>query len=201
MRKVRAIASVDRLPNEVYGPANMTWWGALGGEVIEGFVVLLAVFAYFYLRNNTPTWPPLHTPLPSLGIPTLNLLLMLVSIVPAWLAARAAKAEDRYTTLVWLAVHGAFGIVICVIRYFEFFALNVRWDANAYGSLNWAILFAHGYTAVFDVFDTLGAVVLFIFLEPERKNYVYVTENSFFWYFVVITWLPLYWLLFLSPRW
>jgi len=28
-----------------------------------------------------------------------------------------------------------------------------------------------------------------------------VTENSFFWYFVVITWLPLYWLLFLSPRW
>ena len=49
MRKVRAIASVDRLPTEVYGPANMTWWGALGGEVIEGFVVLLAVFAYFYL--------------------------------------------------------------------------------------------------------------------------------------------------------
>jgi len=201
MKRVRAIASVERLPTEVYGPANMTWWGALGGEVIEGFVVLLAVFAYFYLRNNTPTWPPLHTPLPSLGVPTLNLVLMLVSLVPAWFAARAAKAEDRYTTLVWLVVHSVFGIAICVIRYFEFFALNVRWDANAYGSLNWAILFAHGYTAVFDVFDTLGAVVLFVFLEPERKNYVYVTENSFFWYFVVITWLPLYWLLFLSPRW
>jgi cytochrome c oxidase subunit 3 len=201
VRKVRAIASVDRLPSEVYGPGNMTWWGALGGEVIEGFVVLLAVFAYFYLRSNAPNWPPLHTPLPSLGVPTLNLVLMLVSLVPAWFAARAAKAEDRYRTLVWLGIHSLLGIAICVIRYFEFFALNVRWDTNAYGSLNWAILFAHGYTAVFDVFDTLGGLVLFIFLEPERKNYVYVTENSFFWYFVVITWLPLYWLVFLSPRW
>ena len=127
MKRVRAIASVERLPTEVYGPANMTWWGALGGEVIEGFVVLLVVFAYFYLRDISPTWPPLHTRLPSLGIPTLNLVLMLISLVPAWLAARAAKAEDRYTTLLWLVVHSLFGIAVVVIRYFEFFALNVRW--------------------------------------------------------------------------
>ena len=201
MRRVRAVSSVESLPSEVYGPANMTWGGALGGEVIEGFVVILVVFAYFYLRDVAPTWPPLHTLLPSLGIPTLNLVLMCISLIPAWLAARAAKAEDRYATLLWLVVHSLFGIAVVVIRYFEFFALNVRWDTNAYGSLNWAILFAHGYTALFDVFDTLGAVVLFLALEPERKNYVYVTENSFFWYFVVLTWLPLYVLVFLSPRW
>src|SRR2546423_4307206 len=139
MRRVRAIASVERLPSEVYGPANMTWWGALGGEIIEGFVVLLAVFAYFYLRHNSPTWPPLHTPLPSLGVPTLNLLLMLISLVPAWLAARGAKAEVRYTTLLLLVEHRVSGIAICLIRYLEFFAFKLRWDANAYGSLNCAI--------------------------------------------------------------
>jgi cytochrome c oxidase subunit 1/cytochrome c oxidase subunit I+III len=201
MKRVRAVASVAGLPSEVYGPGNITWWGALGGEVIEGFVVLLAVFAYFYLRHASPTWPPLHTPLPSLGVPILNLVLMLASVVPAWLAARAAKTENRYGALVWLSIHGAMGVTICVIRYFEFFALNVRWDANAYGSINWAILFAHGYTMLFDVVDTLGLVLLCLVLQPEEKHYVDITENSFFWYFMVISWLPLFVLVFLSPRW
>jgi cytochrome c oxidase subunit III len=201
VRRVKAVGSVEALPSEVYGPGNITWWGALGGEVIEGFVVLLGVFAYFYLRNTAPTWPPLHTRLPSLGVPILNLVLMLISCVPAWFAARAAKAEDRRTTLIWLLVHGLIGTAIVVVRYFEFFALNVRWDANAYGSINWALLFAHGYTAVFDVMDTLGLALLFLFLEPEEKHYVDVTENSFFWYFVVITWIPLFILIFLGPRW
>jgi len=201
MRKVRTVASVAGLPSEVYGPGNITWWGALGGEIIEGFVIILGLFAYFYLRHIAPTWPPLHTRLPSLGVPILNLVLMFISVVPAWLASRAAKVEDRFTTLIWLIVHGLLGTAIVVVRYFEFFALNVRWDANVYGSLNWALLFAHGYTAVFDVMDTLGLALLFFVLEPEQKHYVDVTENSFFWYFVVITWIPLFVLIFLSPRW
>ncbi len=201
MRKARAVATVEALPNEVYGPGNITWWGALGGEVIEGFVIILGIFAYFYLRHDAPTWPPLHTPLPSLRVPTVNLVLMFISIIPAWLASRAAKQEDRYTTLIWLLVQGLFGVAIIVIRYFEFFALNVRWDTDAYGSLNWALLFAHGYTAMFDVFDTLGLALLFLALEPEQKHYVDVTENSFFWYFVVITWIPLFVMIFLGPRW
>ena len=74
--------------DEVFGAENLTWWGAMGAEVIEGFVLILAIFAYFYIRAGSPDWPPLHTPLPSLGIPTLNLVLMLLSIVPAALAYR-----------------------------------------------------------------------------------------------------------------
>ena len=201
MRKVRAVSSVAALPTEVYGPGNITWWGALGGEVIEGFVLVLGIFAFFYLRGTAQSWPPLHTPLPSLGVPTTNLAIMLVSVVPAWLASRAAKAQNRYRTLVWLAVHGMIGVAIVVIRYFEFFALNVRWDTNAYGSITWALLFAHGYTAVFDVMDTLGLALLFLALEPEQKHYIDVTENSFFWYFVILSWLPLFVLIFLGPRW
>jgi heme/copper-type cytochrome/quinol oxidase subunit 3 len=198
--RVKQIGTVEGLPTEVYGSGNITWWGALGGEVIEGFVLILAVFAYYYLRANALTWPPLHTPEPSLTIPTINLLLMIVSIVPAFLASRAARSEDRMGTLIWLALHGLVGAAIIVIRYFEFFALNVRWDTNAYGSIAWALLFGHGYTALFDVFDTLGLVLLFTLKEPERKHYVDVCENSFFWYFVIITWVPLYWLLFVAPR-
>jgi hypothetical protein len=51
-----------------------------------------------------------------------------------------------------------------------------------------------------DVFDTAALVILCIFLEPEEKHYVDITENSFFWYFVVATWIPVYFLVFLGPR-
>lgn len=201
MKRVRSVVSVESLPSEVYGAQNITWWGAIGGEIIEGFVVVLAVFAYYYLRHAATNWPPLHTPLPSLGIPTLNLGLMFVSIIPAWFAWRAAKDKDRRRTIIALVAHALIGIVIVVLRYYEMKALNVRWDTNAYGSINWAILFAHGYTALFDVFDTVGLALLCIVLEPEEKHYVDVTENSIFWYFVVATWVPLYFLVFFGPRW
>ena len=201
MKRVRSVATVESLPSELYGAENLTWWGAMWGEVIEGFVLVLGVFAYFYLRHTAATWPPLHSPLPSLGIPTLNLALMLVSIIPAWLAWRAANAQNRFGTLLWLVIHAVIGSAIVVIRYFECFALNVRWDTNAYGSINWALLFGHGYTTLLDVFDTIALIVLFAILQPEEKHYIDVTENSFFWYFVVATWVPLYVLIFLSPRW
>lgn len=200
MKRVRSVANVDALPTEVFGAENLTWWGAVGGEVIEGFVLVLGGFAWFYLRADSSAWPPLHTPLPSLGIPTINLVLMLVSILPAWWAWRAAKAHDRATALIALTLHFVIGAAIVVLRYYECFALNVRWDTNAYGSISWALLFAHGYTTLTDVFDTGGLVLLCLFLEPSEKHYVDITENSFFWYFVVLTWIPLYLMIFIGPR-
>jgi len=198
--KTTVVDSVASLPTEVYGPGNITWWAALGGEIIEGLVLVLGVFAYLYLRHAASDWPPLHTPLPSLGIPTLNLGLMASSVLPAWWAARSARREDRFNTAVGLVFHALIGTAILVLRYYECRALNVRWDTNAYGSVAWALLFAHGYMALFDVFDTAGLVALFLRLEPAQQHYVDVTENSFFWYFVLATWLPLYVLVFLSPR-
>jgi cytochrome c oxidase subunit III len=199
--KIRKVDDVGSLPDEVYGPANITWWGALGSEVIEGTVMLLAVFAYFYLAHDSSAWPPLHTPLPSLGVPTLNMVLMLLSVIPAVYAARAAYREERWKSAAALAVHGLIGVAIVVLRYYECRALNVRWDTNAYASISWALLFTHGYMTLFDVINTLGLVLLFVRLEPAKKHYVEVDENSFFWYFVVATWIPLYLIVFFGPRW
>ena len=37
----------------------------------------------------------------------------------------------------------AFGLVLIAVRGFEFAALNVQWDTNAYGSIVWALLALH----------------------------------------------------------
>jgi heme/copper-type cytochrome/quinol oxidase subunit 3 len=199
--KIKRAGTLQSLPSEVYGPQNITWLGALGGEFIEGFVLVIGLFAYFYLAHGSLHWPPLHTPLPSLGVPIVNLGLMGLSILPAWWASRAARRKDRFQTAIGLLLQALVAAAILVVRYFEMRALNVRWDTNAYGSITWALLFSHGYIALFDVFDTAGLFLLCLRLEPEEKHYIDVTENSFFWYFVLATWVPVFVIVFLSPRW
>jgi cytochrome c oxidase subunit 3 len=198
--QLRLARDVGGLPHEVFGPQNITWWGAMGGEVIEGFVLVIGIFAYYYLAHHSPNWPPLHTPLPSLGPSFANFGVMALSVAAAWWAAHSARRRDRNATAWALASHSVLAIAILVIRYFECKALHVRWDTDAYGSITWALLFSHGYIALFDVLDTVGLLVLFLRLEPEEKHYVDVDDNSFFWYFVIASWIPVFATVFLGPR-
>ena len=80
------------------------WWGTLGFIVIEGWTTALLVVAYLYLRQNYETWPPLRTPYPSLLIPTINVLVMLVSCIPAYLVAQAARRLDEAAVKRWLLI-------------------------------------------------------------------------------------------------
>jgi heme/copper-type cytochrome/quinol oxidase subunit 3 len=199
--KVTVLEDVSGLPTELGGSRNVTWWGAMGGEVIEGAVLLLTIFAWFYLRNASDHWPPLHTPLPRLGVPTASLIVLVLSVIPAWWAHRMAERQDRIATAIGLGLHALLAAGFLALRFMEFRALGVRWDTNAYGSVSWAFLFTHGYMGFFDLLDTLGLLLLFLRLQPEEKHFIDVTENSFFWYFVVATWIPCYLLVYFGPRW
>jgi hypothetical protein len=54
---------------------------------------------------------------------------------------------------------------------------------------------------VTDVIDTIGLALMFAIEEPEEKHFIDTGENTLFWYFVVASWIPLYVLVFLYPRW
>ena len=51
-----------------------------------------------------------------------------------------------------------------------------------------------------DVLDTTVLAAL-MFLGPiEEKRFVDVSENAFYWYFVVLAWLPIYGVIYWAPR-
>src|SRR3954463_7039925 len=86
---------VSALPTVTFGRKGLMWWGTVSFMVIEGWTLGLTVMSYFYVRQNVESWPPLRTPHPSLLIPTINLVVMLASLIPAWVAAKRAKAFDQ----------------------------------------------------------------------------------------------------------
>lgn len=201
MREPRALLDVSRLPTVTFGHRNVAWWGTLGFMVIEGTTLLVAISTYFYLRKNFTSWPPEPTPLPDLLVPTLNTILLLAIIVPMRRVDRAAKRLDRHGVKVWLVVASVMTLVAVVLRYWEIDALNTRFDSHAYGSAAWAVLVLHTTLLLIDLVET-GLIALLFFVGPlEKKHFADASDAAFYQYFLSLSYVLAYVVVFLSPRW
>ena len=199
MESTRESVDVSRLPTVVFGSKCIMCWGTIAVMVIEGWTMVLTGMSYFYLRQSSPHWPPLRTPNPSLLIPSINMAVMLVSLVPSYLAAESAKKLDRSGVIRWLFVLGAFGIVILVLRWYELWAINTRWDTTAYGSIAWLVVGLHMTLILLDVGDTIGLGVMFAKRELPPHFYPDTTDNSMYWYFTVLGWIPFFLIVYVGP--
>src|SRR3954451_11431028 len=85
---------VSELPTTAFGTRDPLWWGVAGIMCIEGTMFAIMVASYFYLRGGAYVWPPPGARHPGLGITSVNLGILLASIVPMHLAAQAAEPED-----------------------------------------------------------------------------------------------------------
>ena len=189
---------VGGLPTYVYGRGSMMWWGTAGLMVIESTVFALTIVTYFYLRSHSNTWPA--SPAPDLLWGGVSTAIMLASAVPNFMTKRAAEREDLPAVRWWMLVCLAFALSFLASRAFEFGALNTRWDSNAYGSVVWMLLALHTTHLVTDTIDT-GVLAVLMFTGPlEGKRFVDVSENSLYWYFVVVSWLPIYAVIYWGAR-
>jgi heme/copper-type cytochrome/quinol oxidase subunit 3 len=116
------------------------------------------------------------------------------------LADRAAKREQLGHVRFWLIVMSAIGFLAIAVRGFEFKELHVRWDENAYGSITWFVLGLHATHLITDLGDTCVLAALMFTRHVNAKRFSDVSDNAFYWYFVVGAWVPLYALLYGAPR-
>ena len=63
--------------------------------------------------------------------------------MPNYFASVWARNHDLGKVRLAMVVMTLFGIAPLVVRIFEFPALKVMWDANAYGSIVWLLLGLH----------------------------------------------------------
>jgi cytochrome c oxidase subunit 3 len=199
--KRRPFADVALLPDHAFSHHAPIWWGNLLMIFIEGAAFALLAASYFYLRRNFDTWPPTRTLLPDLGVSSINLLLLAVSVVPFWYAARLAHLHEPPAVVGrWLALGVLLGVVAIVLRFFEFPALHTRYDSNAYGSITWSILAVHLTHLIAGTIETF-LIALVMFVGPvEKKHYTDATVIAVYWYFIVISWIALYGIVFVAPR-
>ena len=190
---------VSGLPSYAFSHRSPMWWGTLGMIAIEGTVFALVIATYFYLRSHSATWPMTSLP-PDLLWGTVNTGIMLGSLVPNHFAKKAGERLDVKGARLWLCAGLVFGFAFIGVRVLEFAGLNVRWDSNAYGSVVWTLLSLHTVHLATDVADSVVLAVLFFTGPLEGKRFVDVSENAFYWYFVVWAWLPIYLVIYWGAR-
>jgi heme/copper-type cytochrome/quinol oxidase subunit 3 len=200
-RPLRPTFDASTLPTVVYGSRVITWWGTAGFMAAEAATLAACLASYYYIRRNFTTWPPLRTPPPDLLLPTISLLVLIAAVVPCYLFAKAAKRLDKPATKRWLWIAVAVMSAATVLRFLEFGALNVRWDANAYASVAWTIVFAHFTLLLVDTAETIVFAVMTQRDATPTRYYPGIAEDAFYTYFMVLAWVPCYVTVYLVPRW
>lgn len=193
------VIDVAPLPRFAFGNRSILWWATLGMLAIEGTMFGLMMVSYLYIKGRNPQWPPGVFP-PLLRWGTINTAVLVLSLVPNQLAKGAAERMDLRKVQIWEVACIALAVTFNILRIFEFRALNVWWDTNAYGSVVWTLLGLHTTHIVTDLLDTVVLTVLLFTGPLEEQRFVDVSENSFYWYFVVLAWLPIYGFIYLAPR-
>lgn len=195
-----AVLDVTELPAHGLGTASLSWWGTLAFMLIEGTGFALSIVIYLYLMSLAPRWPLDAAP-PDLLAGTVLTVLLLASLVPNALVARWARAEDLRKVRIGLVIMAVLGIAPLVLRAFEFPAMHINWDQNAYGSIVWVMLGLHTTHILTDLVETIVLTsLMFTRHGANARRFGDVSDNAMYWNFVVLTWLPMYACLYWVPR-
>ena len=130
---------------------------------LPGFSVLIGLvfFAGFWIGDDRAgaLW--------SLAVMSVVALLILAGGRFDLVRGLRGDGRDEYWARIDLhatALAGSFAIglilVMCVLRFYEFRALKVRWDTSAYGSAAWAVVFSHTALLVLEAAETLTITAL-----------------------------------------
>lgn len=198
--KQRVALDVSKLPPHGTGTASLTWWGTCAFMLIEGSGFALTIAVYFYLMSIAPQWP-INAPAPGLIPGTSLTAIMFASVAPNILLSHWARQKDLPKVRLGLVVMSLLGAAPLVLRAFEFTALHVRWDDNAYGSVIWTMLGLHTTHIITDLIDTLVlACLMFSKHADNPRRFGDVEDNAMYWNFVVVAWIPLYACIYWVPR-
>ncbi|MDB5359508.1 MAG: cytochrome c oxidase subunit [Rhodospirillales bacterium] len=196
----RIVLDVSHLTLHGKSSASVTWWGTFAFMLLEGTGFALLIAVYLYLESLASEWP-LGAPPPDLGPGSVLTAVLIASLVPNYLIARWAEQENLHKVRIGIVIMTVLGIVPVVLRFYEFPALHISWDSNAYGSILWALLGLHLTHLVTDLGDTVVlAILMFTRHGANKRRLGDIQDNALYWNFVVATWLPIYVCIYWVPR-
>lgn len=192
---------VRRLPVYMDGPTAPLWWGFVGMIAIETTVFASLIASYFYLRAGAGAWPQAGESPPELLLPTINTFVLLASSLPMHLADRAATHNRLGRVAPLLGASMLLALLFLGLKFIEYRHVPHPWEESAYGSMVWTIVGFHSAHVMALLLKTVVVTTLAArhYFTPQRR--LGLTANGLYWHFVVIVWVPLYVVLYWTPRW
>lgn len=204
----RRALDVAELPDTLFDSNAPIWWGNTLLLFIETTMFGILVAVYFSVWMNLSPFPPprvdhspvIYNPVPELLIPTINLIVLLASLVPGILLDLSARRMDESKVRLYLFMTLAFNVAAIVLRFYEFDSLLFKWDDNAYGSVTWVILGTHMLHLFVLCAEDIFLLSWTLSEGLDKKHALDLTVTAVYWYWIVGIWVFLYGLVYLAPR-
>ncbi len=194
----RRVLDVSELGTLGFGHRDPLWWAVWLLIGIEGTMLVLLAICYFYLKDRISPWPPDLSPRTLAWVATAELAALVLSIVPMAMAGRAAVRGSVPGMRGGLLAATLLGLAAGACRIAIFVLLPFRWDADAYGSVVWALLGTQTVHLITGVGENALFVVLMFVGPVEEKHRVDVHVTTPLWYFVIAGDLLLYLVVFVE---
>lgn len=186
------------LPVGSAGKLSAGWWGVWALIVTEGALFGYLLFVYFYLATQTDEqWPP--EGLPSLIVPTINTVILLVSSAFVWASERCIRLRQINRSIGIMILAIILGICFVMVQLTEWSNKAYALTSNLYGSLYFTIT---GFHLCHVIVGIVVLMLLLIWLSLgyfDDKRHAAVTIGGVYWHFVDAVWLFVFTTLYLSP--
>jgi cytochrome c oxidase subunit 3 len=160
------------------------------------------IFAYLYLRNSVPAWPPLGAdmkPLPRFdtAFAAVNSVVLFGSGATMHFALENLKHGEiaKYTR--WMITTIIMGAMFLGGQAFEYMHVKETWSGSTMGASFFTLTGMHGFHVL------VGVIYLIVLLIQSRMG-VYTTKKHFgltagtlYWHFVDVIWVALFSLFYL----
>ena len=204
----RKTLDVRDIPSTLLDYHEPIWWGNLLLLFIETtmFGILVAIYCSVWM-NTSPFPPPrvdrtpiIYNAVPELLLPTVGLMVLLVSMIPGIWLDLSARRKDEKMVKILLPITLSINIAAIVIRFQEFDSLLFKWDDNAYGSITWVILGTHLMHLIILCAEDLYLLAWTYKKGLDANHALDLTVMAVYWYWIVGIWIFFYALVYLAPR-
>jgi cytochrome c oxidase subunit 3 len=163
--------------------------------ISEAFLFGSLFTTYYYLRAESPVWPPAGIRLdPVLAIT--NTVLLLSSSGTIWWAGRALRKNREGGLTAGLAATVILAVGFLGITSFEWTHESFRPWTSAYGSVFYTLTGFHAMHVLAGVLLMLSLLVRTFRHQFSSTNYMTVEVGSLYWHFVDFIWIVVFTTLF-----
>jgi heme/copper-type cytochrome/quinol oxidase subunit 3 len=194
------VLDVSALTQGTADSRSLLWWGNLGMLAIEGSMFAMAMATYLYLRSTNLDWPPSTVPKADLVMPTINMVMLLLSCIAAFVIDRASLTKNMAAIRAGHVVSLIVGVTFLIIQYGVIVPdLGYKWSDHAYGSIVWTIIGLHTMHMVAATGETALLFIYGLFKPVLKKHLLDFRCTAVYWYFVALVWVPFYFIIFVEP--
>jgi cytochrome c oxidase subunit I+III len=200
----RAFEAEYGVPLRPQGSRVISRWGILLTIITLGTALATLAFSYLFLRLKPPQWPPEGIPLPDLSLPAVALVMLLVSVIPMWMAARGVRRDHMQPVQWGLLASVILGAAYIGVNLYSYTQLGFNYQTQAFGSISALLAAFQMLTAIGGV--VVAAVSLFWLIQGGRNDgeerpgrHQSITDIALFWYYTAAAGAFTYALLYIAP--